>query len=190
MEQNIKERIKRVAIDLFDQEGYHGTTIRTIASGAECSLPMVYYYYKNKKELFKEIILNDYFNLRTRHAGEITSGDVIEYYTQYIRSLGHLSDEEKKVFRLGLKVSLRFDGDEALYDAVDEWEKKQIAWHFQKAMPILGNVENWAIVIRTLILLLENMTLAIVLKNQEYSEDAIREYLLFVFEKGGFTPLQ
>jgi len=189
MEQDVKKRIKRAAIDLFDQEGYHGTTIRNIASRAGCSLPTVYYYFKSKKELFKEIILSDYFSLLTRRAEQIQSGDVIEYYTQYVYSLGQLTEEEKKIYRLGLKVSLRFNGDEELYDAVDAWEKKQIAWHFQKAMPILGNDENWAVVIRMLILTLEYMTLAIVLKNQEFSEDTIREYLMFVFGKGGQNPL-
>jgi AcrR family transcriptional regulator len=189
MEPDMKKRIKRVAVDLFDQEGYHGTTIRKIAAAAECSLPMVYYYFKSKKELFNEIILSDYFGLLARHAEGVKSSDVIEYYTQYVKALGRLDGEEKKVFRLGLKVSLRFDGDEALYDAIDAWEKKQIAWHFQKAMPVLGNEENWAIVIRMLILVLEYLTLAIVLKDQEFSEDAIREVLMFVFGRDGKKPL-
>jgi AcrR family transcriptional regulator len=150
---------------------------------------MVYYYFKSKKELFNEIILSDYFGLLARHAEGVKSSDVIEYYTQYVKALGRLDGEEKKVFRLGLKVSLRFDGDEALYDAIDAWEKKQIAWHFQKAMPVLGNEENWAIVIRMLILVLEYLTLAIVLKDQEFSEDAIREVLMFVFGRDGKKPL-
>ena len=48
-----------------------------------------------------------------------------------------------------------------------------------------GNEENWAIVIRMLILVLEYLTLAIVLKDQEFSEDAIREVLMFVFGRTG-----
>ena len=188
MENGMKERIKQVAVGLFDRQGYHGATIRQIAEGAGCSLPTVYYYFKSKKDLFREIILGDYFQLLQRHTQKVTDPDPLEYYTGYISALESLSEEEKRVFRLGLKVGLRFDGDEELYEAVDAWEKRQIAWHFQKVMPVLGNVDNWSVIIRVLLQVLENMTLAIVLKGQEFSEDAIRENLQLVLEKGGYAP--
>ena len=33
----------------FNRNGYHGTTIRSIAGDVGCSLPMIYYYPNNKK---------------------------------------------------------------------------------------------------------------------------------------------
>ena len=61
--QDLKSTIKRIAVEQFNRNGYHGTTIRTIAKEAECSLPMVYYYFSSKKDLFHEIIRKDYFDL-------------------------------------------------------------------------------------------------------------------------------
>ena len=44
---DLKLRIKEVAVDHFNRDGYHGTTIRNIARDVNCSLPMIYYYYNN-----------------------------------------------------------------------------------------------------------------------------------------------
>ena len=41
---DLKLRIKEVAVDHFNRDGYHGTTIRNIARDVNCSLPMIYYY--------------------------------------------------------------------------------------------------------------------------------------------------
>ena len=46
---NLRNRIKTVAIEHFNKNGYHGTTIRNIAREVNCSLPMIYYYYNSKK---------------------------------------------------------------------------------------------------------------------------------------------
>ena len=54
VEKDMRERIKEVAVEHFDRNGYHGTTIRNIAEDVDCSLPMIYYYYNSKKELFDE----------------------------------------------------------------------------------------------------------------------------------------
>ena len=53
-----KQRILKTAIEIFDQEGFHGTTIRNIAQRADCSMPMMYYYYKNKASLYEEVAVN------------------------------------------------------------------------------------------------------------------------------------
>ncbi|MDI9375256.1 MAG: TetR/AcrR family transcriptional regulator, partial [Thermotogota bacterium] len=67
-EKDLKERIKEVAVEHFNRNGYHGTTIRNIANDVGCSLPMIYYYYKNKKELFDEIIKKEFFSIIKKQA--------------------------------------------------------------------------------------------------------------------------
>ncbi len=63
-EKVLSERIKEVAVEHFNSNGYHGTTIRNIAKDVNCSLPMIYYYYNNKKELFDEIIKKDFWDVK------------------------------------------------------------------------------------------------------------------------------
>lgn len=183
MESELRERIKEVAVDHFNKEGFHGATIRNIARDVNCSLPMVYYYFKSKKDLFHEIIKKDYFELLDKHAKQIAGGDVIEFYTQYVFRLNKLSSYDKKVFRLGIKVNLSFDGDEELREEMDEWEKTLIPWHFQRIMPHLGDVANWIVVIRTFIHLLDNLIETIIVKNRFLSEEAIREDIRIILDK-------
>jgi AcrR family transcriptional regulator len=143
---------------------------------------MVYYYFNSKKDLFHEIIKKDYFELLNRHAKSIKENDIVEYYTKYVYTLNNLSSIDKKVFRLGVKVNLSFDGDEELAEVMDEWEKTLIPWHFQLVMPHLNDVGNWIVIIRTLIHLLDNLVETIVVKNRYLSEDAIREDIRIVLD--------
>jgi AcrR family transcriptional regulator len=116
---DLKERIKETAVDHFNKNGYYGTTIRNIANDVNCSLPMIYYYYKNKKELFDEIIKKDFFDILNKQASQVEPGNIVDLYTQFIYGLNDLSDYDKQVYRLGIKVYLSFDGSYGRDDYVN-----------------------------------------------------------------------
>ncbi len=177
---SLKERIKRSAVEHFDKRGYHGTTIRSIAGDVGCSLPMVYYYYNSKKDLFHEIVKQDFFDLVGRLALQLKMDDVIEFYTQYVCRIGHLSEYDKRIYRLGIKVYLTFDGDDELVRIMDEWERSILPRHCQLVLPHLKRVENGIAVVRTLVHLLENLIESIVVKNRNISEEEVREELSVV----------
>ena len=59
-EGGIKERILKESVGLFSEKGYHGASMRDIAAAAGCSLPMLYYYYKNKDELFYAVAYSEF----------------------------------------------------------------------------------------------------------------------------------
>lgn len=180
VDKDLKERIKQVAVAHFNNNGYHGTTIRNIAHDVNCSLPMIYYYYQNKKELFDEIIKKDYFNLVKRQASSLCMNNVIDFYTKFVYELNNLSSYDKQVYRLGVKVYLSFDGDEELMGLMDEWEKTILPRHYQLLQPYLKNAENQTAVVRTLIHLLETMIENIVVKNRYLPEEEIREEITIV----------
>ena len=144
---------------------------------------MVYYYFNSKNELFHEIIKKDYFEILNRHSKQIKNTDIIEFYTQYIFTLNQLDGYDKMVYRLGVKVALSYDGDEELAEIMDEWEKSLIPWHFQRIMPHLKDVDNWIVVIRTLIHLLDNLIETIIVKNRYLSEEAIREDIKIILDR-------
>jgi len=179
---DLRERIKEVAIEHFNTSGYYGTTIRNIAKDVNCSLPMIYYYYKNKKELFDEIIKKDFFNLLKKQASLLKIDNVIDFYTKFIYDLNFLSNYDKKVYRLGIKVYLSFDGDEELINLMDEWEKSILPRHCQILKPYIKNVENEIAIVRTLVHLLETMIQNIVVKNRYLPEDEIREEISIVLQ--------
>lgn len=177
---DLRERIKEVAVEHFDRDGYYGTTIRNIAKDVNCSLPMIYYYYKNKKELFDEIIKKEFFSIIKKQSSRLKMENAIDFYTKFIYDLNTLSDYDKKVYRLGIKVYLSFDGDEELKELMDEWEKTILPRHYEILKPYLKNIDNKTAVVRALIHLLETMIQNIVVKNRYLPETEIREEIAIV----------
>jgi len=51
-----RERIVREALQLFCQKGYEGASVREIVQAAGVTKPVLYYYFKNKDDLFSHII--------------------------------------------------------------------------------------------------------------------------------------
>lgn len=179
---DLRKRIKEVAVKQFNANGYHGTTIRNIAKDVDCSLPMIYYYYNNKKELFDEIIKKDYFNLIKKQASQLKDENIIDFYTHFIYSLNTLNDYDKLVYRLGIKVYLSFDGDEELMNLMDEWEKGILPRHREILKPYTKNMNNEKAIVRTLVHLLETLIVDIVVKNRYLSENEIREEITIVLQ--------
>ncbi|MDZ5473501.1 TetR/AcrR family transcriptional regulator [Bacillus sp. 31A1R] len=58
-----KDAIIDVARDLFVAEGYDSISMRKIAKVLQCSHGAIYYHFKNKAELFYEIINHDFQQL-------------------------------------------------------------------------------------------------------------------------------
>ena len=179
----MKLKIKNVAIDHFNKEGYHGATIRNIARDAGCSLPMVNYYYKSKKELFYEIIKTDYFELLNRQATKLKiNGDILSFYTNFVFSLNNLSEHEKKIYRLGIKVYYGFDGDDELVEIMDKWEQSIFPRHYQLIKPFLKDEEQGVYTVKALVRLTANLVEDIVVKNRFLQEHEIRKELSVVLK--------
>lgn len=171
---NLKDRIKKVAIEHFNKNGYHGATIRNIANEVNCSLPMIYYYYKSKKELFDEIITNDYLQLLKRQSKKLTKSDAIGFYTELVNNLNSLSDFDRHLYRLGIKVYMSFDGDEEHIQAMDEYEESIYPRHAEILLPYLINPADCTVIVRTLIHLLDTLIIEIVVKGRYIPEEDIR----------------
>ena len=71
-ELSTREQIIHVAIHLFANQGYDGTSVRDICEAAEVSKPVVYYYFKNKEDLFSNLLKDvyDFFLTELRQAIE------------------------------------------------------------------------------------------------------------------------
>jgi AcrR family transcriptional regulator len=54
---DLKETIVASAAELFMEKGFAATSIRDIAERAECSTANLYYHFKNKQSLFREVMI-------------------------------------------------------------------------------------------------------------------------------------
>ncbi len=55
-DQNNRQRILNVAVNLFAHKGYDAVSVREIAEAAEVTKPVIYYYFKNKRDLYLNLI--------------------------------------------------------------------------------------------------------------------------------------
>lgn len=55
-DQNNRQRIMEEAVDLFAHKGYDAVSVREIAEAAEVTKPVIYYYFKNKRDLHDQLI--------------------------------------------------------------------------------------------------------------------------------------
>jgi len=128
-ESGIRERILRESVRLFSEKGYHGASMRDIAAAAECSLPMLYYYFKNKEELFYAVAYSEFVLLIERLNREIEiapGGGIQEAYIQAIRQRKALSSYDRAVYKLSLKAWLGFDGDTKARRDLMAWENGRV----------------------------------------------------------------
>ncbi|MCP5028433.1 MAG: TetR/AcrR family transcriptional regulator [Actinomycetia bacterium] len=55
-EENTGERICRVALDLFLEHGYHGTSVRQIADRLGVTVPALYYWHPGKDDILAAVV--------------------------------------------------------------------------------------------------------------------------------------
>jgi AcrR family transcriptional regulator len=91
--QRTRETIARVAVELFDERGYHATTLAEIAEAADVSTRTIFAYFPSKEDiLFAEFpAMKEAFAqaLAERPAGK----DTLETMRDFILSIPHETDE-------------------------------------------------------------------------------------------------
>lgn len=66
--------IRNVSIDMFSTQGYHGTSMRDIASAVNLNSATLYHYYRDKQALFFDVMSTRLLALKSRLASEIAEG--------------------------------------------------------------------------------------------------------------------
>jgi AcrR family transcriptional regulator len=101
-ETGVREEILATATKMFIQQGYHGLAMRQISEAVGVSKAALYYYFKDKEELFLAI-LNDSLDqiessidkIRTK---QVSSAEKIRLFVEYV--LGQPA-EQRSIIRLG-----------------------------------------------------------------------------------------
>jgi len=59
-----KEQILKEAVKIFAKKGYENTSLEEIAKEVGITKPAIYYHFKNKKELYNQIFIESFKNLK------------------------------------------------------------------------------------------------------------------------------
>ncbi len=118
VETGLNERILETASELFIARGYHGMSMREISEALGVSKPALYYYFKDKEELFLEIMrhfveeMSDALDRILAEPG--SASDKIRDFTGYVlrqptktRAMIRLASQE--ITQLSLESRQAFD---------------------------------------------------------------------------------
>jgi AcrR family transcriptional regulator len=174
-DEGFREKILKESVRLFSEKGYHGTSMRDIASSSGCSLPTLYYYYKNKVDLFYEVAYKEFVLLIERLNAQVIIGATVqETYFNAIKQRKELLSYDKAVYKLSLKVWLGFDGESKVRKDLIEWENgrmertKKILERYVENKKMLPNFSN------LFVRVMENVIEKIILLDEEILDEDIK----------------
>ncbi len=124
-----KEKIVSVATKLFSRYGFHKTSMDEIAKIARKAKGSLYYHFKGKEELFKEVVSQEISTLKNKLTlivddESITASEKLKEYLKY-RMQGL---KEATNYHETIKVDLfeHFHFIEDVRKQMDEWELKSL----------------------------------------------------------------
>lgn len=89
-----RQRILDVAASLFLERGYHGTSVKEIASGVGVSVAALYYFFDSKEEIYVSFIQEALKDFREEIVKSIGTGPAPKRLRRFVRTfvLGQLAD--------------------------------------------------------------------------------------------------
>ncbi|SFJ97807.1 transcriptional regulator, TetR family [Halobacillus dabanensis] len=157
---DLRETIIRTSLDLFDQNGFHGVTVKQIVQASNTSKGGFYHHFQSKDELL--FVIHDTFItyvLKEAQAANVTHSSPIPKVQAIIQSFVHVFDLYKPHISVFYQESLylkpeyeerikgkRDEFKRMIFDVIQEGQK---LGYFRKELPleitgmaILGMV-NW-----------------------------------------------
>ncbi|MFP3860440.1 MAG: TetR/AcrR family transcriptional regulator [Bacteroidales bacterium] len=115
-----KQKIRVVALELFSEQGYYGTSISKIAKRANISKGLIYNYFSGKEEIVRDIIDNGIHkmldDLDLNKDGVLETEEI----EQYIHKIFAILKENPKFWKLYFSISLQPHIFDLVKEKVDE----------------------------------------------------------------------
>ncbi|WP_202709793.1 TetR/AcrR family transcriptional regulator [Sporosalibacterium faouarense] len=101
---NLKDKIIKVAYELFSSKGYEKTTIGEIIKQAECSKGGFYHHFKSKEEIL-EVIVSNYVDTLSELFNDIISNDEDSFITKFNAIFGVINEYKLNQIKEWSKVN-------------------------------------------------------------------------------------
>ena len=179
----MKEKIIHEAVKLFNNNGYHGTSMRDIMQSSGCKQPTLYYYFQNKRALFKESVLGEFERMMSRVIQDVdTSLPIKDIYVMAAIKRKHFTDYEKQLYSLAIKGWYHLLGDKAIEDQLCAWVRETIAMRKKYLGKYIDDPERLESFTALLMHVFLNLTEQIILKDIDISDEEIERRFTMLFE--------
>lgn len=174
----MKTKITYHAIRFFDKNGFHGAAMREIGEAAQCKMPTVYYYFKNKEDLFDQVVRVAFEEMIVRLENEMLKGLTLqEACIARVIQKKTLSDDDRITYRLAIKTWLGFEGCETSRQKLLEWERNRYKQNELKYAEIISSPLWIKFITRSVTSMIER----IILLEEMPSDDEIKEEISMIF---------
>ncbi|MCL1819070.1 MAG: TetR/AcrR family transcriptional regulator [Oscillospiraceae bacterium] len=174
----MRETIISAGLEVFDEKGFFKAGIRDIAKLAGCSLPTLYYYFENKEKLFEAAVCDEYERITSQIDEQLPEGmPLIDRYYYTVMQRLMLMPDEKRVFRIALKIQFGVDGFASAIERLSVWENNRLSSERAVIESVTGDPAFAVLVLRVV----DNMLLRCILFGETPPPEQIRqelEYLL------------
>lgn len=172
-----KDKIIAAGIRLFSDNGFDGVGMRDIASETDIAVSVLYYYYKNKEELYTDIFYT-YFEETLKNIALI----VEEYASHSFREMSMtlfsrcnaLTDTEKQRLKVCIAEIQRFGKPTILREKLAKLFKQYEFLFFKQFETRVNNKQYSFATARIMYTFILSKIADIIVKNQ-YSETSLRD---------------
>ena len=176
---NMREIIKKAALTVFEDKGFYRAGIRDIAALASCSLPTLYYYFKNKEGLFEAVVCDAYKSITNQIEEQIPEGvSLLDRFYFSVLQRQMMDEEQKKVFRIAIKMQLGIEGFESAREQLGKWEEQRRARELSMITDAVGDPVFAGVVMRVV----DNMLQRSILSGEALSPEQIRQELGYLLD--------
>ncbi|WP_432406698.1 TetR/AcrR family transcriptional regulator [Wukongibacter sp. M2B1] len=179
----IKQKIIQCSIELFSEKGYHGTSMRDIMKASGCTQPTLYYYFLNKKTLFREVILGEFSRLINTIIIDIdTTLPIKDFYVQAVIKRKHLTEYQKKVYKLAIQAWHGMIEDQEISNKLRKWGYGLIEDREKIFAQYFSDSKRLKTFTNLLMNVFMNITEQIIMTDFDISDEEIEERFSMLFE--------
>lgn len=123
-----RETILTVSRKLFAEKGYAGCSIREICQAAGVTKPVLYYHFRSKENLYRELIL-EIFGQTRRNLQRLESfrGTLRERLILYVSSELQNCRKDPNSVRFLFRMMFSPEGGNPFFNFVDEFKRERMA---------------------------------------------------------------
>jgi TetR/AcrR family transcriptional regulator len=123
---NARDTILNVAMKLFSEKGYAGCSIREICQAAGVTKPVLYYHFKNKERLYRELMLDIFGNTRKNLLRlEKSEGSIRERLAQFVASEYGDTRRDPACIRLVFRMMFTPEEGYPFFNFVEEFQRER-----------------------------------------------------------------
>jgi AcrR family transcriptional regulator len=122
-----REAIVKAAIRVFAQKGYAGASTREICAEAGVTKPVLYYYFRGKEHLYRELMIDSFGNYQKMLlSASLTRGTLRERLVRMVQTDFRATKEDPARVKFVLRMIFSPGEQHPLFDYIAEMEKERL----------------------------------------------------------------